>query len=417
MNAGVVTPLSSEALASARLELGLHPSGLLRKLGELAIDAMTTVQEGINTLTICMQIKARAVTETVINSVSSAREHIAQKGGKAAVHLGLTALALAGGGLSVLKETGTAYADSPAVYQIVDGPWYLHDPNGPPRITSTTIGFAQTGDAVTIACHETGDDVNGDAEWDLVHDQTNGLTALVADYGTTTPVHHGQEADQLTALGIPECGGTASTNEFPPAVSPGYNGQGAADWALNHAEDPQPYSKDDEDCTWFVSQTVIDGGGLRQDSQLNLYDRYGRPHIPGTNIGSGAPGTVNTWLADNLITYIEKTYPDSTWQELDFSQSNQPEARPGDVIAYDWDGDGTIDHLAMVVDDAPGTQYPEIAEWGNLKPGQHAADYQKTGWTWSAYYNNWIQEATNPDGSRAYPHPHAYLLHIVVLSY
>jgi hypothetical protein len=351
----LVVPLENDPLTNPTL---------LHKLGELATNAVTTVKEGLDGIAIRAQMKVWDAIEATERVATAAKDYLKQKGGKAAVHIGLTALALSVAGLGALKETNRAYADSPAVYQIVDGPWYLHDPNSLPQIGSATIGLAQTGDIITIACHETGGNVSGDVEWDLVHDQNNGLTGLVADYGTNTPVQQGQEAGQLTALGIPECGSTTSTNEFPPATSPGYNGQGTANWALNHAMDVQPYSQNDEDCTWFVSQAVIDGGGLPQDSQFNLYDQYGRPHIPGTNIGSGAPGTSDTWLADNFINYIETTYPDSTWQELDFSQNNQPEVQPGDIIAYDWNGDGTIDHLAVVVDDAPGTQYPEIAEWG-----------------------------------------------------
>lgn len=67
--------------------------------------------------------------------------------------------------------------------------------------------------------------MSGDAEWDLVYDQNNGLTGLVADYGTNTPVGaaagtaQGQESQQLTALGIPECG-SSQQPMLPTATSP-----------------------------------------------------------------------------------------------------------------------------------------------------------------------------------------------------
>jgi hypothetical protein len=80
------------------------------------------------------------------------------------------------------EGVGTAYAAATdATYQVVDGPWYIHDPNSPPGISSTTIGLGYTGDTLTISCHETSDTVSGDAEWDLVTDQHNGLTGYMAD--------------------------------------------------------------------------------------------------------------------------------------------------------------------------------------------------------------------------------------------
>jgi hypothetical protein len=107
-----------------------------------------------------------------------------------------------------------AYADESQTYSIQDGPWYVHADS--PTIHSTTIGFANTGDTISITCHEAGDPVDGDAEWEVITDLTNGLHGIVADKGTTTPVHEGQEAGQLTALGIPECGET----QAPPRQSP-----------------------------------------------------------------------------------------------------------------------------------------------------------------------------------------------------
>lgn len=316
------------------------------------------------------------------------------------------------------KEAKEAHATSTHIYQITDGPWYLHPTS--PTIHSGISDLMPTDTNFDISCWQESDNVSGDTVWDYGTNLATGHQGYVADKGTDTPATMGDEPAQLTALGIPQCGSDSSIQEFD--TSSGYNAQGAANWALAHAKDRQPYSPTDEDCTWFVSQAAIEGGGLLEDDQFNLHDRYGHPHIPGTNIGSGAVGTTDTWLAPKFIEYILKKYPQSTWQELQFSQNNQPDARPGDIIAYGWDDSGKgspygIDHLAMVVDDAPNTQYPEISQWGNLEPGQVSSPYQKTGWTWSAYYNSWIQAATGADGAKAYPNPHAYLLHIVVPSY
>lgn len=199
----------------------------------------------------------------------------------------------------------------------------------------------------------------------------------------------------------------ASSNE-PTPYKKSYDGNKAASWAVGHARDPQKYGVNDEDCTWFVSQALV-AGGIAQNDIFHLWGHYGFPHIPGTNIGSGAPGTATTWIAPKLISYILKTYPDSTWKELSFDQNNQPDIKPGDIIAYDWypgQGNG-IDHLSIVVDDSPGTQYPEVAEWGNVAETGMSAPYSKRGWSWSQTSNppQWIAKATGGQAK-------AYVLHI-----
>jgi hypothetical protein len=52
------------------------------------------------------------------------------------------------------------------------------------------------------------------------------------------------------------------------------------------------------------------------------------------------------------------------------------EARPGDIIVYDFDDNGSLNHAGLVVGFASGTQYPEISQWGNVDagvPGSHPA--------------------------------------------
>lgn len=86
-------------------------------------------------------------------------------------------------------------------------------------------------------------------------------------------------------------------------------------------------------------------------------------------------------------------------------QNNVPKAKKGDVIAYDWTGDGSIDHLALVVGHANNNpQYPLVAEWGI--DGSKPAPYNQRGWTWSKKNNEWLQDGEGQQDVRA------YLLHI-----
>jgi putative amidase-like protein len=332
-------------------------------------------------------------------------------------------MALGGTGLGAMTHAENAHAAPRSTtwnFQVSNGAWYLHpgSPTDTPTFSSPVSDLMQPGTTFSVQCIASGDAITpdgtlaaggaGDQAWEYGTDTATGNLGFASDQGLSTPTTPGQEFAQLAALGIPTCG-------WSPATSSGYDGQGAANWALAHAMDRQPiHGTDrtawDEDCTFFAAQAVILGGGLQQTSPFNLTAQYSR--LPAA-LG-GATGTTATWKAPDFINYILATYPDSTYQELSFSQNDQPEARPGDIIAYDWDGDGTIDHLAVVVDDAPGTQYPEVAEWGNLGnigwdqvlEGQTQATYQTRGWTWSALSNNWIQAGL--------PNAHAYLLHIVV---
>jgi|SRR5581483_9279665 len=409
-------PFDSPQLASEQLA---HPN-LLCKIGELATNAIATVQEGVNNLAIYAQIKTRDVIEALDNTVVNAKSHLQQKGGKVAVHSGMTALALTGAGLGVLKESSTAHADSPAVYQIVDGPWYLHNPNDPPQIGSATIGLAQTGDTITITCHETGDNVSGDAEWDLVTDQNNGLIGLMADYGTNTPVQQGQEAGQLTALGIPECGSGTSTQEnlqqaASVPVFTSYDRNSASAWAYANTEDTPP---NDGSCTWFVSQALW-AGGLPRTSDWNdyWYDSHGMPTAVG---GSGVrQGTIDAWGAPNLSQYLSKQ-PYVKIESLGPMNANNndiPDARVGDIIAYIWnppadinseslyDQLSHIDHLDLVTGFSQSDpEYPLVSGWS--EDGGNAVHYPQRGWTWSAEHGMWLQSEPGHQNMVA------YLIHI-----
>src|SRR5688500_10386772 len=76
------------------------------------------------------------------------------------------------------------------------------------------------------------------------------------------------------------------------------------------------------------------------------------------------PGTVAATEANTLVAYLRQTYGGVSYTDItqNLTSNAVPEASKGDILAYDWDGDRKIDHLALVVDIAPG-QYPVVAEW------------------------------------------------------
>jgi hypothetical protein len=114
---------------------------------------------------------------------------------RAAIGLGLV-----GGPIAIdAVISAPAYANT-QTYSIQDGPWYIHASS--PTIHSETVGFADAGDTISLSCHETGEMVDGDAEWDVITDLTNGLRGVIADKATTTPVTMPNEKAELTALGI-----------------------------------------------------------------------------------------------------------------------------------------------------------------------------------------------------------------------
>lgn len=144
-------------------------------------------------------------------------------------------------------------------------------------------------------------------------------------------------------------------------------------------------------------------GGFHQTADWNMYDHHGFPLWPiqGTATATAAPDLVNYLLNTGLA---EKIPLDDN-----FTTNAIPQAQVGDVIAYTWDPtrSNAIDHLAFVVDIAPG-QYPEVSEWGTVPMWE---PYQRRGWTWSALHNTWLQDPT------LYPDVTAVLIHFTVSSY
>lgn len=242
-------------------------------------------------------------------------------------------------------------------------------PRASPSMDSPRAGSALSdGTAVTIACETEGQPVSNGVQtitiWDQLVDGT-WLPNAFLDTGT----------DSWTP-GVPRCGDDTS-------ASVEFNRTAATQWALANAQDWPPDWYYASGCTYFVSNALW-AGGLPQDDVWTSSGEHGTVRR--------VPGSVTAWSAPEFLSYLQSHYVVDQ-VPLNFSANAVPAAEIGDVIAYDWEGDGHVDHLALVTNIAAG-EYPEVSEWGTGRsiPGLGgAATYQKRGWTYSEDDKGWLQ--------------------------
>ena len=325
------------------------------------------------------------------------------KGGKIVARVALALLALAGAlGAMKIATSGKANAASytVAVHHVADGPLWLH-PNSP-VIHSSLTDLMPTGTEFDIQCFSLGDNVFGDRVWDYGTNKRTGHKGYAADKYIDTRVTQGHEPEQLKAQGIPECGNQSLQGSDPnlqPAASVpifiSYNRNAAKNWALAHAEDKPP---DAGSCIWFVSQALA-AGGFPQTNTWNL--RFSNPTLAGTlRYGTDAARIVPDFIQYmRTLPYVQVEY----LGHMSTGINNVPDAKPGDVIIYDWEGDGVPDHADVVVGHAKNNpQYPLVSGWS--ENGSKAVNYQYRGWTWSAEHKppEWLQSEPGNNNMQAW---------------
>ena len=153
----------------------------------------------------------------------------------------------------------------------------------------------------------------------------------------------------------------------PPAMA--FNGNNAATYADTYWNSrPNNYPAFSDDCTNFVSQSLHAGGiGFRT----------------ATFSWTGAYATTTYWVANEVtIEYWTTSWSVVTANEQFLTSlpgsvmtvvtatnmQNQPPSgyrQKGDVIYYDWDGNGTLDH-ASILTVVNGTDPNNSAETGSL---------------------------------------------------
>lgn len=181
--------------------------------------------------------------------------------------------------------------------------------------TSTmVINWVTKGTYVSIDCYVRGQNVSGTTIWD--HLTTGGyISDSLVLTGSNQPV-------------VPECSALRRA--------------AAARWALAHVSDRPLYS---QDCTWFVSQALW-AGGLGKSSSWSS-----------TTYGVFHP-TLDAVNADHLKNYLVNETRQGTIQQLSPNTAAVPSAALGDIIFYDWDANGVVDH-AMIVTSFSG-QVPNV---------------------------------------------------------
>jgi Ca2+-binding RTX toxin-like protein len=185
-------------------------------------------------------------------------------------------------------------------------------------------------------------------------------------------------------------GPTTTTTSKPPTIpNPTYNRQAAVNYALNHARDAQGAPAR---CTVFVSESLW-AGALPRSTQWD------------TNTAAGK-------YVEDFIKYF-KTNLSTQWIDItkNLKTNAVPEAEAGDLIVYDWENNGSLDHLTIITGFASG-QYPLVSEQGqfdwNTNPQFRVvnprAHYTQRGWTYSEMHKKYLQEDN--------PNMRAYLLKI-----
>lgn len=303
-----------------------------------------------------------------------------------------------------------------SVAQAVPAPIHIANTGGEgvyirpePSTARPGVGWMPEGASPDYICFTWGQNINGVPIWFNV--TYNGKTGFYASYYDDSSYRSG---DELTAkYGVPQCGSPPPPPAPAPAPAPApvgpapvpppvaapaslLNRNVAVAWARIHARDRPPYPAS---CTWFVSQALW-AGGLPKTAEWTSAGSHGR--------FQKRPGTAAAWAVTNFVGYMLRQYPSSTFGQINFTTNKVPAAVPGDVIAYDWDGDTSgsnrsgLDHLSIVTSIQPG-QYPEVSEW-SIFDGTEPTTYTSRGWTWSQKSRQWLQ--------KSYPKVKAYLLHI-----
>lgn len=314
---------------------------------------------------------------------------------------------LATGGLVASGKEATADTPPDTVAHHVyrtdgDGVW-LHD--GPGLRTPKEVVMPE-GAEFDVQCFNPGGDlVNGNALW--LTGSYNGRQGSTADYYVDT---HWKTTQDLKDQGIPECGQEAQQESDDPNPQPAetikpfvsYDRSAAANWALAHATDTPPNAGS---CTWFVSQALA-VGGFPQDNRWNINHR--RLTTSGEQYGSD-----DAWLTPDFLAYM-RTLPYVKVEEarqLKTGINNLPDARPGDIIIYDWTNDGYPDHADIVTGSAANNpEYPLVSGWS--EDGSKALPYNQRGWTWSKKENQYLQLEKNSQGEYINWNMSAILIHI-----
>lgn len=307
----------------------------------------------------------------------------------------------------IVASAAAAEADSPRedhVYSIVNtdgaGAWLHGDPglgDEDDLVRVMPEGMSFDADCYVL---DTPIGPNGNEIWLHGTDET-GATGYFTDHYSDSEWSN-RTGNTLLSQGLPFCDEATtedsglSSDEMIYSLP--YDPTRATNWALTHATDTPPY---DASCTWFVSNALW-AGGLEKTTEWTDEGSHGTLlHRPGTRAA---------WSVESFARYILDEYPGASVTTLEpdtFKANKVANADVGDVMMYDWEGDGEIDHASMITNIAEG-QYPEVSGWSEGSDGSQSVDYVRRGWTYSEVRDEWLQEK--------YPNATAYLIDLTTVT-
>jgi hypothetical protein len=314
--------------------------------------------------------------------------------------------------VGVALETSPATADSGQEYTVTDaasgGVFSRNSPHmdDTPRIVGKGI---YPGDIARLICGiPNGETVNGNTTWHKMVNETRPDQGEFWESGSFVGV---PDKPGELAPGEMNCnkGQQSDAESLQPAetVKPfvEFDRSAAQEWARKYAEALPP--PDVDACTYFASK-VLEAGGLPQDGTWNMrfhnFKMNGQPRY----------GTGTAWVGPELALYLNRLpYVDVIpLGHMNASNNNIPKAKPGDIIAYVWNGDGlptgieslgNVEHLSVVTGSSQDNpQYPEVAEWGR----DNRTPYVSRGWTYSMKTPGWLQD------EKGQYNMFAYLIHV-----
>jgi hypothetical protein len=179
----------------------------------------------------------------------------------------------------------------------------------------------------------------------------------------------------------------------------GYDRGAASAFMAKHWNDPPRIRltvlgitlKQADDCAYFASE-VLWAGGLRQTATWSA-DSKDVAELSSPRLADPGP-TKTVMLADRLEKYLVAT-GQATVRRIPFTSATIAGAEVGDLVVYDWNDNGVIDHVSVVQSTKHGTRI-----------AQHNVNLRSESWRWSSTSGTYIADA--------YAHPRAWLVHVTV---
>lgn len=305
------------------------------------------------------------------------------KTNKLPLHLSILGaiVALVAGATVTVAPTAAADAITATVFTAPNVE-YVNLRNGP-GLDHERIGQLDAGASVTLVCWSSGTSVTSPFEgqtastiWYKVAGYPNAWISDAYLYtGSDQPV-------------TPQCSDSESSPSTENATTQQkYNGTVAAQWAKDHLEESDRFEKGD--CTWYVSQALWAGGLPR----TRIWDAVTKRLGPRGAYLTYSEVTPTARLAHEFTNYLVDRGLATKQEVTDWTDRSVMGANIGDVIVYDFNADGTIDHATIVTAIDPD---------GVVKVTQHGPSRSDKPWDWSSTQNTWLRSPEVEPNTRAY---------------